>query len=540
MRTRRRASAAAPMPAACASSPVTRLGRRGRRRARVLDRPHRLPDADGRARGRDPEARCAQCRAPAALDAARAIMTTDTVPKEAVARPRARSRSAEWPRARRCSRRRWPRCSRCARPTPAVDHATLQRALATAVGETFDCLIVDGCRSTNDTVLVLANGRAGEIDPHTRSPTRSPRSAVRSREQMARDAEGATKFVRVHVVGARSQAEARVAARAVANSQLVQCSLNGDDPYWGRVLSELGASGARDRPRTGRDRVQRRHGVSRRHRGRARRRPRSPRSWPARDIEILCDLGLAHGDGDGAHHRPVARVHRREPDAPRDLASKSACRDAGVKAHDPRRGAAVHPGVLGQDRRDQVRRPRDGEPRARRSVRDRCRADAARRHEPGRRARRRPADHRPDAPARQGAGVRRRPARHRRRDGRHRAHGARRQGEPRDRRERESSRFLRRRALGRGRGSDPRRPARSAARLRRRRPRDRPHDRVPPAARGADSGHRDGRRRRRRPGVQRQRRHGRGRDRRSASTRRSSSTSPTSRACTATGPTRGR
>ena len=63
-------------------------------------------------------------------------------------------------------------------------------------------------------------------------------------EQMARDAEGATKFVRVEVVGARSDADARIAARAVAGSQLVQCSLNGCDPYWGRIISELGVSGA--------------------------------------------------------------------------------------------------------------------------------------------------------------------------------------------------------------------------------------------------------------------------------------------------------
>jgi glutamate N-acetyltransferase/amino-acid N-acetyltransferase len=61
---------------------------------------------------------------------------------------------------------------------------------------------------------------------------------------MARDAEGATKFVRVEVAGARTADDARTAARAVANSQLVQCSLNGGDAYWGRVLSELGASGA--------------------------------------------------------------------------------------------------------------------------------------------------------------------------------------------------------------------------------------------------------------------------------------------------------
>ena len=101
---------------------------------------------------------------------------------------------------------------------------------------------------------------------------------------------------------------------ASPDSQLVQCSLNGEDPYWGRVLSELGASGAH-------------------HRSRARRRSPTAASPSAatasrathdaaalakvmagRDIEIRCDLRLGHGDGDGAHHRPVARVHRREPD----------------------------------------------------------------------------------------------------------------------------------------------------------------------------------------------------------------------------------
>ena len=69
---------------------------------------------------------------------------------------------------------------------------------------------------------------------------------------MAADAEGATKLARITVRGARSYAEARTAARAVAGSQLVQCSLYGCDPYWGRVLSELGASGARFDPDAGR------------------------------------------------------------------------------------------------------------------------------------------------------------------------------------------------------------------------------------------------------------------------------------------------
>jgi glutamate N-acetyltransferase/amino-acid N-acetyltransferase len=62
--------------------------------------------------------------------------------------------------------------------------------------------------------------------------------------QMAGDAEGATKLVDITVRGARTRDEARRAARTVAESQLVQCSLNGGDPYWGRVLSELGVSGA--------------------------------------------------------------------------------------------------------------------------------------------------------------------------------------------------------------------------------------------------------------------------------------------------------
>ena len=112
---------------------------------------------------------------------------------------------------------------------------------------------------------------------------------------MARDAEGATKFVRVHVVGARSQAEARVAARAVANSQLVQCSLNGEDPYWGRVLSELGASGAVIDP----ERVEIAYGgvtVCREGIAAAHDTAGLAEVMAARDIEILCDLGLAHGD----------------------------------------------------------------------------------------------------------------------------------------------------------------------------------------------------------------------------------------------------
>ena len=62
-------------------------------------------------------------------------------------------------------------------------------------------------------------------------------------EQMVNDAEGATKVSHIRVIGAESDAAAHQAARKVADSQLVQCSLNGEDPYWGRVVSELGSAG---------------------------------------------------------------------------------------------------------------------------------------------------------------------------------------------------------------------------------------------------------------------------------------------------------
>jgi glutamate N-acetyltransferase/amino-acid N-acetyltransferase len=130
--------------------------------------------------------------------------------------------------------------------TPRALHAALERA----VDASFNQLSVDGCRSTNDTVLILASGVAGNdavdaggagfhglVDAVTEVCTSLA-------EQMAADAEGATKRVRVYVKGARSKEDARRAARTVADSALVKCSLYGEDPYWGRVLSELGVSGA--------------------------------------------------------------------------------------------------------------------------------------------------------------------------------------------------------------------------------------------------------------------------------------------------------
>jgi glutamate N-acetyltransferase / amino-acid N-acetyltransferase len=124
----------------------------------------------------------------------------------------------------------------------ASDPSTLRAALVDGVDDSFNALSVDGCTSTNDTVILLAGGRAGAVNED------SLRGAVRDAcrdlaEQMAGDAEGATKVVRVRVTGARSIDDARRAARKVAESQLVKCSLFGADPYWGRVVSELGSAG---------------------------------------------------------------------------------------------------------------------------------------------------------------------------------------------------------------------------------------------------------------------------------------------------------
>jgi len=125
----------------------------------------------------------------------------------------------------------------------AVTPAALNAAVLGAVDTSFNSLVVDGCTSTNDTVLAFASGTAGE------APTSDLEGALAEvcsdlAHAMAADAEGMTHRARVVVRGAASTDDARRAARAVATSQLVQCSLNGGDPYWGRVLSELGASGA--------------------------------------------------------------------------------------------------------------------------------------------------------------------------------------------------------------------------------------------------------------------------------------------------------
>jgi glutamate N-acetyltransferase / amino-acid N-acetyltransferase len=123
-----------------------------------------------------------------------------------------------------------------------LDAPDLQVHLSAAVRDSFNRLSVDGCTSTNDTVIVLASGRAGPPDAGRFAEAMREACADLAR-QMAADAEGATKVVTVRVTGAADDDEAARAARKVAQSQLVKCSMYGEDPYWGRIVSELGSAG---------------------------------------------------------------------------------------------------------------------------------------------------------------------------------------------------------------------------------------------------------------------------------------------------------
>jgi len=174
-------------------------------------------------------------------DAARAIMTTDTRPKEAVT---TNGGVTVGGLAKGAAMLSPDMATMLAVLTSdaVVGPDVLQRSLQAAVDDSFNRLTVDGCTSTNDTVIVLAGGRSGAVDEEVLTDLlREVCFSLAS--QMCEDAEGATKSVQVTVTGAASDVEAAAAARKVAESQLVKCSWYGQDPYWGRVLSDLGTAG---------------------------------------------------------------------------------------------------------------------------------------------------------------------------------------------------------------------------------------------------------------------------------------------------------
>lgn len=136
----------------------------------------------------------------------------------------------------------------------AIEAKPLQNALNVAVANSFNCITVDGDMSTNDTVLVLANGLAGNDRAALRSPQgkeyQTFLAALRHvtlelAKMIVRDGEGVSRFVTIRLEGARNAADADLAARAVANSALVKTSWHGGDPNWGRIIDALGYSPAR-------------------------------------------------------------------------------------------------------------------------------------------------------------------------------------------------------------------------------------------------------------------------------------------------------
>ncbi len=132
-----------------------------------------------------------------------------------------------------------------------IESNALKRALEAAVAQSFNRLTVDGDMSTNDSVIMLANGLAG----NSRIENRESRLEIFQRalnlvtlelaKMIVRDGEGATRFITLHVHGARNAREAEAAARAIANSTLVKTSWCGGDPNWGRILCALGYSTAK-------------------------------------------------------------------------------------------------------------------------------------------------------------------------------------------------------------------------------------------------------------------------------------------------------
>jgi glutamate N-acetyltransferase/amino-acid N-acetyltransferase len=128
----------------------------------------------------------------------------------------------------------------------AVPAAALQQAVSAAADRTFNRITVDGDSSTNDMVIVLANGASGAVVPGAGSPEFSEALECVMRDlcmQMVRDGEGATKFIEVRVSGARTEEEGDTVARAVAESQLVKCAAFGEDPNWGRIVCAIGYAG---------------------------------------------------------------------------------------------------------------------------------------------------------------------------------------------------------------------------------------------------------------------------------------------------------
>ncbi|MCH9275838.1 bifunctional glutamate N-acetyltransferase/amino-acid acetyltransferase ArgJ [Bifidobacterium amazonense] len=178
--------------------------------------------------------------AEAGADASHAIMTTDTKPKTVTFESKAGWRIGGMVKG---SGMIAPQLATmlCVITTDAVVTAgQLQAALSAGVDTSFNRIDVDGCMSTNDTVLLLASGASGvEPDPDEFNALVADACASLAR-QIIGDGEGASHDIRITVTGATSEEAALACGRAVAASNLLKCAISGNDPNWGRIVSSLG------------------------------------------------------------------------------------------------------------------------------------------------------------------------------------------------------------------------------------------------------------------------------------------------------------
>lgn len=196
---------------------------------------------------------CADLDASHGEDAARAIMTTDTVPKTAHLDLELGGKTVRVGGMSKGSGMIHPNMATMLAyiTTDAAVEPGLMAAMVKSIADrSFNQVTVDGDSSTNDTFLLLANGAAG--NPAVRAGSVEAEAleravlevAQRLARAIARDGEGATKLITVRVLDAASVADARLAARAVASSSLVKTAIHGGDPNWGRIVCALGYSGA--------------------------------------------------------------------------------------------------------------------------------------------------------------------------------------------------------------------------------------------------------------------------------------------------------
>ncbi len=189
--------------------------------------------------------------------AARAIMTTDKNPKEVAVTLKINDREVRIGAIAKGAGMINPSLATmfCFITTDAtVSTNCLDKALRVAADQSFNRISVDNDTSTNDTVIILANGMASNV-PLTLEHPDYPKFQealnfvmLKMAQAIVRDGECVTKFINVEIVGAASDADARLAAKAVANSMLTKCAWGGGDPNWGRVLCAVGYSGAQVDP----------------------------------------------------------------------------------------------------------------------------------------------------------------------------------------------------------------------------------------------------------------------------------------------------